>query len=165
MAASSSLGPTQNQRGRPHAYLHPELKGVDPEDYPDLHKLRILSDVAPYSREYNLYRQKVAGQAKNDTSTQIELGKIIDRVRQTKESSVTMDDRRFTGPIDTIEGTVEKASPVGVTLQEYPGRVFRFSSVGMSAADLSARILGENNDLNREELTSAVDARRCAIRG
>ena len=86
-------------------------------------------------------------------------------VRQTKESSVTMDDRRFTGPIDTIEGTVEKASPVGVTLQEYPGRVFRFSSVGMSAADLSARILGENNDLNREELTSAVDARRCAIRG
>jgi hypothetical protein len=26
---------------------------VNPEDYPDIHKLRILSDVAPYSREYN----------------------------------------------------------------------------------------------------------------
>ena len=26
---------------------------MNPEDYPDIHKLRILSDVAPYSREYN----------------------------------------------------------------------------------------------------------------
>jgi len=33
--------------------LHRELKGLNPEDYPDIHKLRILSDVAPYSREYN----------------------------------------------------------------------------------------------------------------
>ena len=33
--------------------LHPELKGLNPEDYPDIHKLRILGDVAPYSREYN----------------------------------------------------------------------------------------------------------------
>lgn len=28
--------------------LHPELKGLNPEDYPDIHKLRILGDVAPY---------------------------------------------------------------------------------------------------------------------
>ena len=28
-------------------------KGINPEDYPDIHKLRILADVAPYSREYN----------------------------------------------------------------------------------------------------------------
>jgi hypothetical protein len=46
---------------------------VDPEDYPDIHKLRILADVAPYSREYNTYRQHVAAQAENDTALQIEL--------------------------------------------------------------------------------------------
>ncbi len=39
--------------GAGYEALHPELQGVDPEDYPDIHKLRILSDVAPYSREYN----------------------------------------------------------------------------------------------------------------
>jgi hypothetical protein len=39
--------------GAGYEALHPELKGVDPEDYPDIHKLRILADVAPYSREYN----------------------------------------------------------------------------------------------------------------
>ena len=39
--------------GKGYEALHPELQGLAPEDYPDIHKLRILSDVAPYSREYN----------------------------------------------------------------------------------------------------------------
>jgi len=39
--------------GAGYEALHPELKGLNPEDYPDIHKLRILSDVANYSREYN----------------------------------------------------------------------------------------------------------------
>jgi len=38
--------------GAGYEALHPELKGVDPEDYPDINKLAILADVAPYSREY-----------------------------------------------------------------------------------------------------------------
>jgi hypothetical protein len=32
--------------GAGYEALHPELKGVDPEEYPDIHKLRILADVA-----------------------------------------------------------------------------------------------------------------------
>ena len=135
--------------GAGYEALHPELKGLNPEDYPDIHKLRILADVAPYSREYNTFRQKVASEARSDTSLQIELDKIIDRVRQTKESSIRMDERRFTLPVEEIEGTVESATPAGLHLKEYPGRVFRYSSVGMSAADISARILGENNRLNQ----------------
>ena len=39
--------------GAGYEALHPELKDVGPEAYPDIHKLRILADVAPYSREYN----------------------------------------------------------------------------------------------------------------
>ena len=39
--------------GAGYAALHPELEDVDPEDYPDINKMAILSDVAPYSREYN----------------------------------------------------------------------------------------------------------------
>ncbi len=39
--------------GAGYAALHPELEGVDPEDYPDINKMAILADVAPYSREYN----------------------------------------------------------------------------------------------------------------
>jgi hypothetical protein len=86
--------------GAGYEALHPELKGLNPEDYPDIRKLRILSDVAPYSREYNVFRQKVASQAHHDTELQIELDKIIDRVRQTKESSIRMDNWRFTAPVE-----------------------------------------------------------------
>jgi hypothetical protein len=39
--------------GAGYEALHPELEGVDPEDYPSIHKMAILADVAPYSHEYN----------------------------------------------------------------------------------------------------------------
>ena len=39
--------------GAGYEALHPELEGVNPEDYPDINKLSILADVAPYSREYD----------------------------------------------------------------------------------------------------------------
>lgn len=39
--------------GAGYEALHPELKDLNPEDYPNIHKLRILSDLAPYPREYN----------------------------------------------------------------------------------------------------------------
>ena len=48
--------------GAGYEALHPELKGLNPEDYPDIHKLRILSDVAPYSREYNQVPSSCANQ-------------------------------------------------------------------------------------------------------
>ena len=41
----------------------PRTEGVNPEDYPDIHKMAILADVAPYSREYNTFRQIVGKQA------------------------------------------------------------------------------------------------------
>ena len=70
--------------GAGYAALHPELKDVNPEDYPDIHKMAILADVAPYSREYNTYRLKVGAAAKRNTELQIEYEKILDRVRQTR---------------------------------------------------------------------------------
>jgi hypothetical protein len=60
-----------------------------------------------------------------------------------------MNDRHFTEPVDEIAGTVESASPGGITLKEYPGRRFQFSPVSTSATDMPARILGEKNDQTR----------------
>ena len=48
--------------GAGYAALHPELKDVNPEDYPDIHKMTILADVAPYSREYNTRSLRPASQ-------------------------------------------------------------------------------------------------------
>src|ERR1700755_1825238 len=107
--------------GAGYEAIHPELKGVNPEDYPDIHKLAILADVAPYSREYNLFRQKVGKEAQGNTELQIEYEKILNRVKQTRESVIRMETRRFTAPVEEVEGTVESVSPAGVTLKEYPG--------------------------------------------
>jgi hypothetical protein len=111
--------------------------------------MSILADVAPYSREYHTFRQKVGQQAQGNTELEIEYEKILNRVKQTRESVIRMNDRHFTEPFDEISGTVDEVSAGGITLNEFPGRRFQFSSVSTSAADMSARILGEKNDMTR----------------
>jgi len=64
-------------------------------------------------------------------------------VKQTRESVIRMQDRHFTAPVDEISGTVEQVSAGGITLNEYPGRLFQFSSVSTSAADMSDRASNE----------------------
>ena len=84
-------------------------------------------------------------------------------MKKTRESVIKMNDRHFTEPVDEMSGTVDSTSPGGITLKEYPGRRFQFSSVSTSAADMSARILGENNNLTRCEVAAEVDVRRDAL--
>jgi hypothetical protein len=79
--------------GAGYEALHPELKGVNLEDYPDINKLAILADVAPYSREYNTHRQKLGSEIGDNNELRIEYEKILNRVRQTKESSIRMDNQ------------------------------------------------------------------------
>jgi hypothetical protein len=119
--------------------------------------------VAPNSREYQNYRQRVGKEAQGNTDLEIEYEKIMNRVRQTRESVIRMKDRHFTAPVDEISGTVDEVSPHGITLSEYPGLRFQFSSVGMSAADMSARVLGVHNDMTRGEVAQEVDRRRGAV--
>lgn len=52
--------------------IHPELEGLNPEDYPDIVKMSILGDVAPYSREFHTFRQKVSAQTADNPELQIE---------------------------------------------------------------------------------------------
>jgi hypothetical protein len=132
--------------GDGYTALHPELEGIDPEKYPDIVRMRILADVAPYSREYQKYAGIVRKQAHGDPDLQVQYEQIAAQVRQTKDSTLQVAQRHFNAPVDTIEGTVKKATAAGVELAEYPGRVFYFSSVGSSMADLTAEILEHETD-------------------
>jgi hypothetical protein len=102
--------------GAGYAALHPELEGVDPEDYSDLTKLRILADVAPYSRQYNKVRSVIEKQSRDNSVLRADYEQIVDQVRQTKDSTLQVDTRRFDAPVDKIEGTIKKASFHGVEL-------------------------------------------------
>jgi hypothetical protein len=79
--------------GAGYEALHPELKGLTPNEYPDINKLAILADVAPYSAEYNIFRSKVGRDSVDNAELKIEYEKILDRVRQTRESVIKMDNQ------------------------------------------------------------------------
>ena len=104
--------------GAGYTALHPELEDINPEDYPDITKLSILGDVAPYSREYNRIRAVVEKQSRGDNELRSRYEQIVEQVRQTKESTLQVDQRRFDAPVDHIEGTIKKASFHGVELAE-----------------------------------------------
>jgi len=104
--------------GAGYEALHAELEGINPEDYPDLTKLRILADVAPYSREYNRIRAIVEKQSHGDSELRADCEQIVEQVRQTKDSTLQVDQRRFDAPVDRIDGTVRKASFHGVERPE-----------------------------------------------
>ncbi len=77
-----------------------------------------MADVAPYSHEYNTYRQKIGRQAQGNTELEIEYEKILTRVKKTRESVIRLTDQHYTEPVDEIAGTVESASAGGITLTD-----------------------------------------------
>jgi hypothetical protein len=90
--------------------IHPELKGVDPEDYPDIVKLKVLGDVAAYSKEYQKYAGIIRNQINDNPDLKVEYERITEQVRKTKKSTLVTTERHFSEPVDTIEGTVKQAS-------------------------------------------------------
>lgn len=45
--------------GAGYEALHPELEGIDPENYDEYHRFRILADVAPYSKQYKYFSKRM----------------------------------------------------------------------------------------------------------
>jgi very-short-patch-repair endonuclease len=148
--------------GAGYEALHPELEGVNPEDYPDFTKLKILADVAPYSREFNQFKDRVGKFIGDDTEKRIEYEQILDQAKQARESILQTDKRHFTGETEQIKGTVKYANNHAVELSEFPGRTFKYSSLGMSAADMAAVVIGQHNNYNKSEVANEVKTRQKA---
>ena len=81
--------------GKGYEALNPELQGMSPEDYPDIHKYKILSDVDPTSRKtvelhQSLMERKAAGILTEHES------KIFDRtVEQHQKKIAGLQDNSF----------------------------------------------------------------------
>ena len=129
MSTTERKGPTLDTSSvgnTTYAALHPEVEGLNPEEYPNINKLGILADVAPYSREYNRIRAVVDKQSAGDLELRARYEQIVEQVRQTKESTLQVDQRRFDAPIDKIEGTVKSDEPVfSVICSSYPVQLHR----------------------------------------
>ena len=94
--------------GAGYEALHPEVEGIKPEEYPDVVKLRILGDVAPWSGKFRQFEAIVKTEAEQDPALEIEYQKIVDDARRMRESTVNFD-RRHTGETEEVEGTVAKS--------------------------------------------------------
>lgn len=146
--------------GAGYESLHPEVEGLNPEDYPDITKMAILGDVAPYSVQYRTLESRVRFQSSDNMEMKIEYEKITARVKAMKDSVIRTDDRIFSADVTKTKGTVSEFSKAGVTLEEFPGRVFNLSSVGYSAADQSAAVLGEYNNWSKAQVAEEVEMRQ-----
>lgn len=65
--------------GKGYEALNPELKGMDPEDYPDIHKYKILADIAPKSRKTMMLQQKLFERRAAGVTTDFE-NEMMDRI-------------------------------------------------------------------------------------
>lgn len=65
--------------GEGYEALYPELTNIDPEDYPDIHKYKILADVAPKSSESFRVQQNLLERRAAEATTDYE-NKILDDV-------------------------------------------------------------------------------------
>jgi len=68
--------------GPGYAALHPELEGVDPENYPFLTRYKILADVAPYSKEAKEYAARATAMDQAGTLTPEEHLQVMDIKRK-----------------------------------------------------------------------------------
>ena len=92
----------------PAPAMRPSIRNCQvstPEGYPDIAKLRILGDVAPYSREYQKIAARVRAQSRDNPALEAEYSRIAEQVRQTKESTLQVAQRHFNAPVETVTET------------------------------------------------------------
>lgn len=71
--------------GPGYAALHPELRGVAPEDYPLMHRFSILADIAPYSESYGRHLSMVRSASKRGDLRKQEIEQYHEIMRQIHE--------------------------------------------------------------------------------
>jgi hypothetical protein len=80
----------------------PELEGLNPEDYPDIHKYKILADVAPYSKQLTEIRKRVEAAAQSGDLSERDLNIF----RGTEQQLVEKEQRiRFEDGGDSLIGS------------------------------------------------------------
>lgn len=113
--------------GEGYAALHKELKGVNPEDYPLMHRLKILGDLAPYSPQYKgTLRQANLMEAEGDM-TQQEIKFLHSQKRMVQQIKNKRDYNGYQfkpSTYDSISGSVSSvdAETMTFTVEGYGGR-------------------------------------------
>lgn len=74
--------------GAGYAALHPELKGIAPDDYPLIHKFAILADVAPYTDKFKSHLIQVRAAIKRKELTDEEIALYKETMKEVASRKV-----------------------------------------------------------------------------
>ena len=114
------------------AALHPELKGVDPEDYPLAYRAKILGDVAMWSPEYRSTIKAALRGSKDMPEHQARIVLQTEKQVEQKKRSKDFQERVFTGDqLDSQTVTIsEVLGPRRFRAKEFGDLVIEAPGVG-----------------------------------
>ena len=115
--------------GAGYAAIHPELKDVNPENYPDIYKYSILADIAPHSREFirlreQMYTRRAQGQMSEPVAAYMDKVDVMLNEKMSYQTTREIDRDAYDIPIfgDTtraITRGVKNTIRTGVAPAEY----------------------------------------------
>ena len=90
--------------GRGYEARFPELEGLKPEDYPLIHKYKILADVAPYSDKYKIHRNMVRAARKRDEWTDQEeaIFQVTEEQVAAKKTRIEFQEYKYLSPMGKL---------------------------------------------------------------
>jgi hypothetical protein len=144
--------------GEGYAQLHPELKGVDPEDYPNIHKMIILGDVAPWSEEYRSTLDNI----KTDITQGVYNERQMSFINRYAKQIEVKKQRNFDpyvggGDYQHINGTVESFDPINMTVQiKEKGGNFKLAGMSNNLTDLMTNLNLSSQDAARIQERNAA---------
>ena len=137
--------------GEGYAALNPEVQGIDPEKYPLMHRLKILGDVAMYSKEYRstLKQAKTRRSEMSDQDrsllerieAQVKSKKINKEFQETRFDSSQLSSREVT-VTDVLSPTRIKTKELGDMTVELQG-IGKIANLNEAIRFTKDRLLGE----------------------
>lgn len=113
--------------GEGYASLNPELKDINPENYPYIQRFKILSDVAIGSDEYYQYKDIMDARYANNQLTEYEQGIYLDTIEKLNKRSVARD--FYEEPIadnGMLGNSISKYWKLATSLSETPAESLTF---------------------------------------
>jgi hypothetical protein len=137
--------------GPGYAALHKELQGVDPEDYPLIYQYDILANIAPFSKEFRMTRERLY-KSRETGHTSERMNEFMDRIDEQARERYNIYD------FDRVHDNAIQLPGSGLTqaISEYSQKTLRKAvapaeyMVPMGFRPVQ-KLLGERNPIERYE--------------
>ncbi len=137
----------------------PELKGINPEDYPAYYRFMVLADISPWSQEYKRYSSFMSQLSDSGQLTPEQMMTVQETKRQVAEVKKRKDFDLYKYDMDQV-----RRQTVTITGQVEPGmyltREFGSAPISLAGINTSTAALARVAKLENPEISGAEAFRR-----